>query len=252
MAAISKETVPSPIPRPDGGPTLRAPKEKEPLARNVAVLISVLVHGFALLMIGLSALLAPHRPSAVPVFEIVNLEQPKLRPLTPKVEKPPEPPPPEPEPTPPPEAPKLTPKPTDAVQPKKPEPKVTKPRDPEDKAPPKDVVPEQQVLENKAVLSMPQDPRLSMWASRVQRKVDLAWRAPAGVEVSGNVTIKINFIVNREGTITSQSVAESSGNSDLDQLALMMFQRIGTVAPLPDNWEGEQLEVQSVLIYHGQ
>jgi len=189
----------------------------------------------------------------VPVFELVNLEPPKLRPLTPKVQPPPEPPKPEPEPPPPPpEAPKLTPKPTKAVAVKKPEPKVTKPREPEDKTPPKEVVPEQQVLENKATLSVPEDPRLSMWASRVQHKVDLAWRAPAGVEVSGDVTLKVNFVVNREGTITSQSIAQSSGNSDLDQLALMMIQRIGTVAPLPPNWEGEQLEVQSVLIYHGQ
>ena len=71
-----------------------------------------------------------------------------------------------------------------------------------------------------------------------------------GVDVTGDVTLKVNFVVNREGTIVSQTVAESSGNSDLDQLALMTFQRIGTVAPLPENWEGEQLEVQSVLIYH--
>lgn len=254
MSAISKDIVPSPVPRDDGSPIdpKAHAKGKEPLTQNIAVLISVLVHGFALLMIGLSALLAPHRPSAVPVFELVNLEQPKLRPLTPKVQPPPEPPKPEPEPTPPPEAPKLTPKPTKAVAPKKPEPKITKPREPEDKTPPKEVVPEQQVLENKAVLNAPSDPRLSMWASRVNRKVDLAWRAPAGIDVAGDVTLKVNFTVGRDGTITAQSIAQSSGNSDLDQLALMMFQRIGTVAPLPENWEGEQLEVQSVLIYHGQ
>ena len=251
MGSIPKETVPSPVPRSEGGPPGRAPKEQEPLARNVALLISVLVHGFALMMIGLSALLAPHRPSAVPVFELVNLDPPKLRPLTPKVEKPPEPPPPEPEPAPPPEAPKLTPKPTDAVQPKKIEPKVTKPREPEDKTPPKDVVPEQQVLENKAVLSVPQDPRLSMWISRLQRNVDVAWRAPSGVDVAGDVTFKISFTVGRDGTILSQAVAESSGNSELDQLGLMVFQRVGNVAPLPENWPGDQLEAISILTYHG-
>ncbi len=168
------------------------------------------------------------------------------------MQPPPEPPPPEPEPTPPPEAPKLTPTPTKAVQPKKPEPKVTKPREDTVKTPTKEVVQEQQVLENKAVLNIPRDPRLSAWAARVQHKVDLAWRAPAGVDVSGDVTLKVNFIVNREGTITSQSIAQSSGNSDLDQLALMMIQRVGTVPPLPENWEGEQLEVESVLIYKGQ
>lgn len=254
MAAISKDIVPSPIPRDDGSridPRARL-KGKEPLTQNISVLISVLVHGFAMIMIGLSALLAPHRPSEVPVFELVNLEKPKLRPLTPKVQPPPEPPPPEPEPTRPPEAPKLTPKPTQAVQPKKPEPKVVKeaPKDEEPK-PIKDVVPEQQVLENQATLSVPQDPRLSLWISRLQRKVDMAWKAPSGVDVSGDVTFKISFVVNRDGTIVSQAVAVSSGNSELDQLGIMTFQRIGNVAPLPENWPGEQIEVLSVLIYHG-
>lgn len=251
MAAIPKELVPSPIPRGEGGPANPVRMDKDPLTQKIALLVSVLVHGIGTLMIGLSTLLAPHRPSAVPVFELVNLSPPKLRPLRPKVQPPPEPPPPEPEPPPPPEAPKLTPKPTNAVTTKKPEPKVVKERDPEDQRPAKEVVPEQQVLENQAVLSVPQDPRLSMWISRLQRKVDLAWKAPAGVDVAGKVTVRVSFIVNREGTIVSQSVVETSGNSELDQLALMMIQRIGTVAPLPENWDGEQLEVHSVLTYNG-
>jgi TonB family protein len=228
-------------------------KGDEPLSENIAILISVLVHGLGLLFIGLSALMAPHRPSEVPVFELVNLEKPKLRPLTPKVQPPPEPPPPEPEPVRPPEAPKLTPTPTKAVQPKKPEPKVVKekPVD-EEPRPIKEVVPEPQVLENQAVLSIPQDPRLSLWASRLKRKVDLAWKAPSGIEVSGSVRVVVNFTVTRDGTISGQTVAESSGNSELDELALMTFQRIGTVAPIPENFPNEQIEVRSELTYVGQ
>ena len=126
------------------GPARPAPG-KEPLSHNIAMLVSVLVHGVAIVGIGLSALLQPHRPSVVPVFELVNLDPPKLRPLTPKTIKPPVPPPPEPEPVKAPEAPMLTPKPTKAVTPK-PEPKVVKPKEDDEPKPVKEVVQEQQVL----------------------------------------------------------------------------------------------------------
>jgi TonB family protein len=259
MASTPKESVQSgAFPSPDGGadgrdgsgPAKTSPLGREPLTENIAVLVSVLAHGLAILFIGLSALLAPHRPSAVPVFELVNLEKPKLRPLVPKEIKPPEPPPPEPEPVKPPDAPKLVTKPTNAVQPKKPEPKVVKEKDDEIK-PVKEVVHEQQVLENKAVLSTPQDPRLTSWASRLNRKVDLAWKAPSGLDVSGAVKVVVNFVVSRDGTILSQTIAESSGNSELDQLAIMTIQRIGTVAPIPENYPNDQIEVRSELTYVG-
>jgi TonB family protein len=226
---------------------------KEPVSQNIAVLISVMVHGMAIIFIGLSALLTPHRPSAVPVFEIVNLEKPKLRPLTPKTIKPPEPPPPEPEPVKPPEAPKLTPKPTNAVQPKKPEPKVTKPKEDDEPKPVKEVAQEQQVLPQPEVsVSVPQDPRLSFWAARVKKKVDQLWNPPSGIDVAGKVKAVITFRVSRDGTITSQSVSESSGNSSLDDLALMTIKRLETVPPIPPNFPNDEIEVGCEFLYQGQ
>jgi TonB family protein len=253
MAALNKEIVPSPIPRDDGAPLdPKAAKGKEPLTQNIAVLISVLVHGFALLMIGLSALLAPHRPSAVPVFELVNLEQPKLRPLTPKVQPPPEPPKPEPEPTPPPEAPKLTPKPTKAVAPKKPEPKVTKPREPEDKTPPKEVVQEQQVLTPQIVSHVPDNPILAFWASRVKKRAEQLWKPPAGIDILGTVKTVVSFKVIRDGTIQDVQTASSSGNADLDQLAQQTIQRMDHTPPIPENFPDDQIEVSYEFVYSGQ
>ena len=70
-------TTPSESPRPVPGTP--ASKTREPVAQKVALLISVLVHGFAILFIGLSALLAPHRPSAVPIFEIVKIGRASCR-----------------------------------------------------------------------------------------------------------------------------------------------------------------------------
>ncbi|MEO7427671.1 MAG: TonB family protein [Fibrobacteria bacterium] len=257
MASNPRESVPSrffeagPVSGREGkGPSTLG---KEPVSQNIAVLISVMVHGMAIIFIGLSALLTPHRPSAVPVFEIVNLEKPKLRPLTPKTVKPPEPPPPEPEPVKPPEAPKLTPKPTNAVQPKKPEPKVTKPKEDDEPKPVKEVVQEQQVLPQPEVsVSVPQDPRLSFWAARVKKKVDQLWHPPTGIDVAGKVKAVITFKVSREGTITSQSVSESSGNSSLDDLALMTIKRLETVPPIPPNFPNDEIEVGCEFLYQGQ
>lgn len=264
MAAHSREPVPARQGDPDGqgpagqgpgaGAQRRGPSNhgKEPLAQNVATLISVLVHGFAILMIGLSALLAPHRPSVVPVFELVNLEPPKLRPLTPKVVKPPEPPPPEPEPVAPPEAPKLTPKPTKAVTPK-PEPKVVKPKEDDEPKPVKEVVQEQQVLPQPQVqMNVPQDPILSFWAARVKKKIDQLWNPPAGIETGGAVKVTVTFKVSRDGTIVSANVSESSGNSGLDDLGLMTIKRLETVPPIPENFPNDELEVSCILPYQGQ
>jgi periplasmic protein TonB len=255
MATHPRESVPARQGDPDVPPQQRqgAPAGKEPLAQNIAMLISVLVHGFAILMIGLSALLAPHRPSAVPVFELVNLEPPKLRPLTPKVIQPPEPPPPEPEPVKPPEAPKLTPKPTNAVDTKKPEPKVVKPKVDDEPKVVKEVAQEQQVLPQPQVqMSVPQDPRLSLWAARVKKKVDQLWNPPSGIDVSGVVKVVVTFKVSRDGTIVSAEVSTSSGNSSLDELALMTIKRLETVPPIPENFPNDELEVGCDFTYKGQ
>lgn len=236
----------------DEGPVRSSTLGKEPLAQNIAVLVSVLVHGFAILMIGLSALLAPHRPSAVPVFELVNLDPPKLRPLTPKTIKPPEPKPPEPEPVKPPDAPKLVTKPTNAVQPKKPEPKVVKPKEDDEPKQVKEVVQEQQVLTPQIVSHVPADPRLSFWASRVKKSAELLWRPPSGIDISGTVKAIISFKVTREGQIQDVEVATSSGNGDLDDLAKQTIVRLDHTPPIPENFPDDAIQVSYEFVYSGQ
>lgn len=257
MATTPREPVRVSAYDPDGpkepegsrGPARSVPG-KEPLSHNIAMLVSVLVHGVAIVGIGLSALLQPHRPSVVPVFELVNLEPPKLRPLTPKTVKPPTPPPPEPVKAP--EAPMLTPKPTKAVTPK-PEPKVVKPKEDDEPRPVQDAVPEQQVLPQPQVqMSVPQDPRLSLWAARVKKKVDQLWNPPAGIDIMGRVKAVVTFKVSRDGTIVSADISESSGSSSLDELALMTIKRLETVPPIPENFPNDELEVGCEFQYQGQ
>ena len=222
----------------------------EPVQSKVGILVSVLLHALGVVFLFMSALLAPKRESVVPVFELVNLEKPKLRPLTPKTVKPPDPPPPEPEEVKPPEAPKLTPKPTKAVAPpKKKEPKVVKEPDPDPK-PVKEVIPEQQVLPQVAA-HVPSDPRLSMWAARVKKKAEMHWKPPGGIDILGAVTVKVNVKILRDGTIETAEIEDSSGSSELDQLALMAVKRMGSVVPIPDNWDGDAILARLDFPYNG-
>jgi protein TonB len=237
---------------PSGGPAAPGkPKLEGPFDLNVAVLVSVLIHLLALIILAMTALLKPHRPSVVPVFELVSLEKPKLRPIEPKVQPPPEPPPPEPEPVKQPEAPKLTPKPTKAVSPKKPEPKVVKPPD-EEKKPEKEVVHEQQVLTPQIQSSIVQDPRLSAWAGRVKKKIDNLWNPPTGIDILGFAKATVTFKVSRDGTIVDAKVTQSSGNETLDELALMTVKRAEHFAPIPENFPNDELEVDCGFPYQGQ
>lgn len=222
-------------------------RDGDPIKAKVGILISFLLHAIGVIILGMSALLAPKRPSVVPVFELVNLEKPKLRPLTPKTVKPPTPKPPEEVKAP--EAPKLTPKPSKAVVPKKPEPKVVKEPDP-DPRPVKEVVQEQQVL-TPVLQTSTQDSRLGFWAARVKKKVDMLWNPPAGIDILGTVKAVVNFKVARDGSIVASSIAESSGNDQLDELAMMVIKRLEGIPPIPENFPGDELEVRCEFPYSG-
>jgi TonB family protein len=224
-------------------------RPREPLEGKAAFLVSLAVHALGLILLGMTAFLAPKKPPVVPVFEIVNLEKPKLRPLTPKVKPPPEPPPPEPEPVKPPEAPKLTPKPSKAPAVKKPEPKVVREKEPEpDPAPVRDALPEQQQLQQ-IVSHVPADPRLSFWAGRVKKRAETLWNPPVGLETAGPVKTVIRFTVTRDGTVGDAAVATPSGNADLDELALRTIQRMEQVPPIPENYPEDLIQVSYEFIY---
>ena len=233
-------------------PTIQAhsPREREPLGLNTALVLSVVAHILALLAVGGFALLKPHRPSEIPVFEIVNLEPPKLRPLRPKAIPPPEPPPPEPEPVKAPDAPKLT---TKAVTkpPTKKEPKVVKPPD-EEKLPEKETVVPQENMQPNIVAHVPQDARLSMWAQRVKKKAETLWNPPTGMDIVGAVKAIVDFKVIRDGTVQDASVSTSTGNPDLDALALRTIQRMEHVPPIPENFPDDVVQVSYEFIYKAQ
>jgi TonB family protein len=192
----------------------------------------------------------PTRPiSAVPVFEMVSLEQPRLRPVAPKSPEPPSPP--ENIEARAPEAPKLTAKPKKTVPSLKREPKAAR-AEADTSKPVKDVASESSEFATTIVANVPSDPRLSFWAGRVKKLVERSWSPPAGIEIQGRVKSVVSFQVARNGSISAVGVTLSSGNVMLDQLAERTILRLEQVPPVPENFPGDVLQVSYEFIYQGQ
>ena len=219
--------------------TLQAPIEEMP-KMQLAVVVSFLIHLGVFGFIFLMALMSKHSSSQVPIIELVQLEQPRIRPLQPKI-KMSEPPPEEPEPTRPEEAPKLTPIPTHPES-KKPEPKIVKPNvDSTRKI--KDVAETPPEAPQQLIVSTVTDSRLTGWVRGVKKKADMLWNPPSGIDIAANALVKVSFIVKREGLIESPKIATSSHNSMLDENALNTIIRMEHVPPIPPSYPEDQIEV---------
>jgi TonB family protein len=204
------------------------------------------IHGLALIGFLLYHAFPPERPSVVPIFEMVSLEPPKLRPLRPKT---PEPPPPVKEEVQAPEAPKLTPKPEKAVNPKKPEPKTL--RESDSTLPVRDI-PEETVEMNTTIVSnVPSDPRLAFWARRVKKRAETLWNPPAGIDVPSGAKTVITFEVSRDGSISAVEVGEASGNAMLDELAQRTILRLESTPPIPESYPEDLIKVSYEFLYSG-
>ena len=229
------------------GPTpTRSWKAEKP---RLAFVFSAALHAVVFTGFLLYQAFPPKKLPVVPVFEMVALE-PKLRPVAPKTIEPP--PPPEKEVTQAPEAPKLTAKPK-AVPSAKPEPKVV--RRELDETPPKlvkDVPKETQQLTTTMAANIPSDPRLSFWGQRVKKLVEARWEPPTGIEVQDGAKTVVTFQVARDGSVSSVSITESSGNAMLDELAERAVLRVDHVPPIPPSYPDDQIQVGYVFVHHTQ
>lgn len=232
------------------GATLRPVRDASDPGAKIGLWLSVGLHTLGTAALLSLALLAPKKPSVVPVFELVNLNPPKLRPIRPKTPPPPEPPPPEP--AKPLEAPKLTTKPEKAVVPNKPEPKVVREEPPDSTLKASPVEPSYEEPQTQIVSHVPADPRLSIWAGRVKKKAEQLWNPPAGLDILGKATSVVQFTVARDGVVSEVSVTTSAGNADLDAIALQTIQRMDHVPPLPENFPEDAVQVSYEFVYKGQ
>jgi protein TonB len=226
-------------------PSPTGPRPESGSARR-AWIVSALIHAIVIAGLAAIALLAPPPPPVVAVFELVSVEKPKLRPLAPKT---PEPPPEKPPESRPPEAPKPVAKPKRPAAPK-PEPKVVRPAAPDTSLPVRETPRENAVLSTTLVANMPSDPRLAFWAGRVKRRVESLWNPPSGIDVRNGAKTVVSFEVARDGRVGAVTVATSSGNNLLDDLAKRTILRLESVVPIPENFPGDILKVSYEFIYN--
>lgn len=236
-------------PEPAAAVSIRAVQDAPEPGAKAGIWISVGLHVLGILALIAVTVFTPKRESVVPVFELVNLNPPKLRPLRPKTVKPPEPPPPEPVREA--EAPKLTPKPEKAVVPQKVEPKTVK-EEPDTTLKVSEHVPETAESQPQIVSHVPSDPRLAFWASRVKKRAESLWNPPRGLDILGKATTVVRFKVMRDGEVVEPELTQSAGNPDLDAMALQTIQRMERVPPLPENYTEEAVQVSYEFVYKGQ
>ncbi len=218
---------------------------------GIGILYSILAHFVIIIvLVILTWILGLRRPETVKVFELVVLEEPKLRPLRPKVKPPPEPPPKPDEPVRPKDPPKLTPTPEKPPEKKK-EPKIVR-EEPDTTKKQVDMTPVYEESQPKVAMQNVDDRRLSIWAGRVKKRAEVLWNPPTGIDILANVMVVVHFRALRGGDVEDIRIGKSSGNAVLDNLALQTIQRMGRVPPIPPNFPDDAIEVGIEFPYHGR
>ena len=85
----------------------------------------------------------------------------------------------------------------------------------------------------------------SFYFRQIQNRIVGNWQ-----RLGGQGRTMIFFRINRDGTISGASIETTSGNSALDQSALMAVQRTTDLGPLPSNF-GDKLGIHFWFNYVG-
>jgi TonB family protein len=225
-----------------------------------ALVISIILHVLVFVAIPLSGLLWPkpkkfERPQT---FQLVSAPIPPAPKRKAPVEPPPEPvreqPP---EPTPPPPTPIPTPAPVPKPVTEKPTPrKETAPKETPPPPPkPEPVVREvEENLDDLAALfdappapaqvSAPSDFKFHWYLNNVRNKIESNWRPPTE---DRKLEVVVRFIINSDGSAADISVAKSSGNSTLDNLAVRAVTVASPFGKLPPGFSGDKLDISCTL-----
>jgi len=225
-----------------------------------ALVISIVLHVLVFVAIPLSGLLWPkpkkfERPQT---FQLVTAPMPPAPKRKAPVEPPPEPVQEEQPPEPPPPPPDPTPSPAPTPVPQKPTPrKEAAPR--ETPPPPKKEQVVREVEEDSmddlaalfdvppapsAQVSAPSDFKFHWYLNNVRNKIESNWRPPTE---DRTLEVVVRFIINNDGSATDISVAKSSGNSTLDNVALRAVTVASPFGKLPPGFSGDKLEISCTL-----
>lgn len=83
----------------------------------------------------------------------------------------------------------------------------------------------------------------------VQKRIRSNWNPSPAEE---NNRIVVLFTVNRQGTVTSKHVTQSSGSQKADNAALFAIEQSSPFAPLPPDHKEESVDIQFTFDYEGR
>lgn len=84
----------------------------------------------------------------------------------------------------------------------------------------------------------------------LKERIENLWKYPkdaARSKLSGDLRIK--FVIKKDGTLESANIVRTSGHISLDEAAIKALEKASPYWPLPDDWEGETLEITGHFIY---
>ena len=205
--------------------------------------------GLVCLVVILSWSLQDEPQPVIPVFELVNVQQPvRPRPARPR---PPQPTPPKPEPT----KPQAKPEPKPQVKPELP-PEI-KPQETPPPEPPTEPVAESAPVEPdmdmpldmpdfddmpalRPVGAVDMDPLLQVYLERLVAILMQNFNPPSGMDIKRGTKTSVQFTIERTGQITGIVLRKSSGQAVWDRLSMRAVQ-IAKVPPLPPNYRAPVL-----------
>jgi len=84
----------------------------------------------------------------------------------------------------------------------------------------------------------------------LKERIESLWKYPKDAARSRHsVSLRIKFVIKRDGTLDSVDLVRTSGHVGLDEAAMKALEKAAPYWPLPEDWEGETLEITGHFIY---
>ncbi len=84
----------------------------------------------------------------------------------------------------------------------------------------------------------------------LKERIESLWKYPKDAAMSRHSgALRIKFVIKRDGTLGSVDLLKTSGYNSLDEAAMKALEKASPYWPLPDDWEGDSLEITGHFIY---
>jgi protein TonB len=84
----------------------------------------------------------------------------------------------------------------------------------------------------------------------LKERIESLWKYPKGAaRLRHSGALRIKFVIKRDGTLDSVNLLKTSGYNSLDEAAMKALEKASPYWPLPEDWEGDSLEITGHFIY---